>query len=67
MRESLDSFHSDVTKIKETLKHNSFPPFLIDKITKFYLDKVHSNGDESNLESDKIRFYKLPYIGKYSE
>ena len=26
------SFH-DVTKIKETLKCNSFPPFLIDKIT----------------------------------
>ena len=25
------SFHNDVTKIKETLKRNSFPPFLIDK------------------------------------
>ena len=24
------SFHNYVTKIKETLKHNSFPPFLID-------------------------------------
>ena len=31
------------------------------------MDKVHSNDDESNLESDKTRFYKLPYIGKYSE
>ena len=61
------SFHNDVTKIKETLKHNSFPPFLIDKITKFYLNKVHSNSDQSNPESDKTRFYKLPYIGKYSE
>ena len=50
------SFHNDVTKIKETLKRNSFPPFLIDKITKSFLDKVHSNGDESNLESDKARF-----------
>ena len=27
------SFHNDVTKIKETLKRNSFTPFLIDKIT----------------------------------
>ena len=52
------SFHNDVMKIKETLKRNSFPPFLIDKITKSYLDKVHSNGDESNLEFDKIRFCK---------
>ena len=61
------SFHNDVTKIKETLKCNSFPPFLIDKITKPYLNKVHSNSDLSNTESDKTCFYKLPYIGKYSE
>ena len=61
------SFHNDVTKIKETLKCNSFPPFLIDKITKSYLNKVHSNSDQSNPESDKTRFYKLSYIGKYSE
>ena len=61
------SFHNDVAKIKETLKRNSFPPFLIDKITKSYLNKVHSNSDQSNPESDKTHFYKLPYIGKYSE
>ena len=61
------NFHNDVTKIKETLKSNSFPPFLIDKITKTYLDKVHSNSDQSNAGSDKTRFYKLPFIGKYSE
>ena len=28
---------------------------------------MHSNSDQSNLESDKKRSYKLPYIGKYSE
>ena len=28
---------------------------------------MHSNSDQSNPESDKTRFYKLPYIGKYSE
>ena len=33
------SFHNGVTKIKETLKHNSFPSLLNDKITKSYLDK----------------------------
>ena len=37
-----DSFHKNVPKIKETLKHNSFPSFLIDSITKSYLDKVHN-------------------------
>ena len=61
------SFHHDVTEIKETLKRNSFAPILIDRITKSYLNKVHSNSDQSNPESDKTRFYKLPYIGKYSE
>ena len=48
-------FSYDVTKIKETLKRNSFPPFLIDKITKSYLNKVHSNSDQSNPESDETR------------
>ena len=62
-----DSFHNNVSKIKETLKRNSFTPFLNDKITKSYLDKVHSSSDQSNPESDKTRFCKLPYIGKYSE
>ena len=61
------SFHNDVTKIKETLKRNSFPPVLIDKITKSYLNKVHGNSDQSNPESGKTRVYKLSYIGKYSE
>ena len=59
------SFDNDGTKIKETLKRSSFPQFVINRITKFYLNKVHSN--QSNSESDKARFYKLPYIGKYSE
>ena len=36
---TLASFHNDVAKIKETLKHNSFPSVLIDKITKTSLDK----------------------------
>ena len=61
------SFHNDITKIKETLKRNSFPPFLNDRITKSYLNKVHSNNEHSNPESDKTHFYKLPYIRKCSE
>ena len=61
------SFHNDVSKIKETLKRNSFPPFLIERVTKSCLNNVHSGIDQSNPESDKKRFYKLPYIRKYSE
>ena len=62
----MGQFRNDVTKVKETLKCNSFPPFLIDKTTKPYLEKVHSNSDQSNPESDKTRFYEIPYIGKYA-
>ena len=50
------SFRNDVIKTKETLKRNSFLPFLNDKITKSFLDKVHSNSNQFDPESDKIRF-----------
>ena len=50
------SFRNDVIKIKEALKRNSFLSFLNDKITKSFLDKVHSSSDQSDTESDKIRF-----------
>ena len=54
------SFHNDVTKIKETLKRNSLPPFLNYKITESSLDKARSNSDQSSdqssPESDKTRF-----------
>ena len=55
------SFHNDVTEIKETLKCDYFPPFLIDRITKSYLNKVHSNSDQSNPESD-INLHTLENI-----
>ena len=59
------SFHYDVTEIKETLKRNSFAPFLIDRITKSYLNKVHSNTDRSNPDLIKhvfINFHTLENI-----
>ena len=62
----MPSFHNNVARIKETLKRNSFPSLLVNKITKPYVDKIHSGSDQFNPESDKARFYKLPYIGKYS-
>ena len=31
------------------------------------MDKVHISSDQSDLESNKTRFYKLPYSRKYSE
>ena len=58
------SFDNHVIKIKETLKRNSFPPFLIDGIIKSYLNKVHSNSDQSYPESDKTLFVNLHTLEK---
>ena len=52
----MTSFYNDVldiTKIKEILKRNFLPLFLIDKIAKLYLDKAHSNYNLPNAESEK--------------
>ena len=34
---------------------------MIDRITRSYLNKVHSNIDQFNPESDTTHLYKLPY------
>ena len=60
-----NNLHSNFSKIKETLQKNSFPTHLIDKYIKDCLDK----NQEPNLEktpSETPRYYKLPYIGEYS-
>ena len=58
-------FHDNVSKIKGALKRNSYPPFILDKIIKVYFDKIHYN--KVSFEVNKLRYFKLPYIGKYSE
>ena len=60
-------FHDDVSKIKDVLKRNSYPPFILDKIIKTYINKIHYNNNKVSSEINKLRYFKLPYIGKYSE
>ena len=60
-------FHDDVSKIKDVLKRNSYPPFILDKIIKVYIDKIHYNNNKVSSDVNKLRYFKLPYIGKYSE
>ena len=62
---SWPGFHDDVSKIKDVLKRNSYPPFILDKIIKAYFDKIHYK--KVSFEVNKLRYFKLPYIGKYSE
>ena len=60
-------FHDDVSKIKDVLKRNSYPPFILDKIIKTYIDKIHYNNNKVSSELNKLQYFKLPYISKYSE
>ena len=56
-----------VSKIEDVLKRNSYPPFILDKIIKAYINKIHYNNNKVSSEINKLRYFKLPYIGKYSE
>ena len=60
-------FHDDVSKLKDVLKRNSYPPFILDKIIKTYIDNIHYNNNKVSSEVNKLRYFKLTYIGKYSE
>ena len=45
-------FHDDdVPKIKDVLKRNSYPPFILDKIIKAYIDKIHYSNNKVSLRS----------------
>ena len=61
------SFHDDISKIKDILKRNSYSPFILDKIVKAYISKIHYNNNKVSSEVNKLRYSKLSYIGKYSE
>ena len=47
--------------------YSGYPPFILDKIIKAYIDKIRYNNNKVSSEVNKLRYFKLPYIGKYSE
>ena len=57
-----NSFHNDIENIKSNLIKNVYPPFLIDKVIKKYLDY---NQNQLKDTSD-VHYFKLPYIGNLS-
>ena len=58
-------FH-DVSKIKDVLKRNSHPAF---KFIKAYIEKIYYNNNKVSSEVNKLRYFKLLYIGniEYSQ
>ena len=61
-------FDKDLENLTKILNKNQFPTKLINKVTKKYLNlKLDKRPLENNTEKKTdIRFFKLPYIGKYA-
>ena len=54
-----NSFHNDIENINSNLIKNAYPPFLIDKVIKNYLEnKFSSNQNQFN---DNMMFITLNY------
>ena len=63
---SWNSFHNDIENIKSNLIKNAYPPFLIDKVIKKYLDYKFSSNQNQLKDKSDIHYFKLPYIGNLS-
>ena len=60
-----NSFHNDIENIKSNLIKNAYPPFLIDKAIKSYLDYKFSSNQNQLKDTRDVHYFKLPYIGNF--
>ena len=56
-------FHNDIENIKSNLIKNTYPPFLIDKVIKKYVDDKFSSNQNQLKDTSNVFYFKLPYIG----
>ena len=61
-----NSFHNDIENIKSNLIKNAYPPFLIDKVIKKYLDYKFSSNQNHVKDKSDVHYFKLPYISNVS-
>ena len=61
-----NSFHDGIENINSNLNKNAYPPFLIDKVIKKYLDYTFSDNQDQLKDKSDIPYFKLPYIGNLS-
>ena len=59
------SFHNDIESIKSNLIKNAYPPFLINKVIKKYLNYIFSNNQNQLKDTSDPHYFKLPYIGNH--
>ena len=61
-----NSFHNDKENIKSNLLKNAYPPFLIDKVIKKYLDYKFSSNQNQPKDKSDAHYFKLTHIGNLS-
>ena len=61
-----NSFDNDIEHIKSNLIKNEYPPFLINKVIKKYLDYKFSCNQNQLKDKSDVHYFKLPYIGNLS-
>ena len=61
-----NSFHNDIQNIKSNLIKNAYPPLLIDKVIRKYLDYKFSSNQNQLIDTHDVHYFKLPYIGNLS-
>ena len=53
-------FHNDIENVKSNLIKNGYPPFLIDKAVKKYLDYKFSTNQNHLKDKPDVHYFKLP-------
>ena len=61
-----NSSHIDTENIKSNLIKNAYPPFLINKVNKKYLDYKFSSNQNQLKDKSDVHYFKLPYISNLS-
>ena len=61
-----NSFHSNIENNKSNLIKNAYPPFLIDKVFKKYLNHKFSSNKNKLEDTSDVYYFKLPYIRNLS-
>ena len=67
MCSNLKMFNDNLKELKEILDKNMFPPKLVDKTIKTYLDTKNNQQEIENLDMSSKNYFKLPYIGEHSD
>ena len=59
-------FHNDIESIESNLSKTAYPPFLIDKVIKKYINYTFSSNQNQLKVTSEVHYFKLPYIGNLS-